>query len=966
MIVSLDQPIWLLLLIPLCAALWLWPAPTRFLQYWRGGLVGVIVLAMCWPLVKLPSRHGTVIVVVDRSLSMPADAAERQMEQVKLVASSMTPQDRLGIVTFGQSVAVERAPDVGQVQPWVQQVAGDGSNLALAIGRATALLPQDGPSRILILSDGRWTGNDPSAVSAAAASRSVPIDFRYSGRPAANDLAVEIFEAPQSVTPGESFMVSAWIRSPVAQQVNFELLRNQTVIAQGSRQMTAGVSRLIFRDLAGDAGTQAYTLRVTADTQDPVPENNIARALVGVQGASPILVLSQSPGQGLAKLLTQAGLKVTVQRPADVQWSLEFLHGFRGVVFENVPANTMSEADMQTLASWIQQTGSGLMMTGGKQSFGPGGYFKSPLDPILPVSMELRQEHRKFSIALAVALDRSGSMGAPVGGGKTKMDLANLGTAQVVEMLSAMDEIGVLAVDTSPHEIIPMQPVTNPGEIKDKVLRIQSTGGGIYVYQALVAASAMVSKAKPQTRHIILFADAADAEEPGKYTSLLEQCEAAEITVSVIGLGTPKDADAAFLEDVAKRGKGRIYFTEDATELPRLFAQDTFVVARSSFVDEPTPVSITGGMVSIANTNFTDPPPTGGYNLCYIREGANLAAVTRDEYNAPLVAAWQAGAGRVAAYTGEVDGQFTGPIAQWGEFGNMIASLTRWTTGRNLPLPSGMLLRQLVNQGQYRIELHLDPQRAQMDLDKLPVVSLLTGKPGTTPASTRLTMRWVSPDALAIDIPLRSDDTALATIDMGGLGVHNLSPVTLPYSPEFEPARSDQGQPSLERIAHITAGKQRIDLGGIWSELARQPRWEPVAHWVLILAVVLLLMEVFERRSGLMSASVTWALGARTHLKTKMSALQAASEDQKAPVEQGGSWLKRIRVSTPKQTSRQSPGHEPPAAGQGAVIDKPGSGSGPSSSGKPAGNVSPTTPGSLTDAMKQARNKAGRRTTRNE
>lgn len=966
MIVSLGQPIWLLLLIPLFAALWLWPAPTKFLQVWRGGLLSVIILAMCWPLVKLPSRHGTVVVVADRSLSMPQDTLERELEQVKLVAEGMTQHDRLGIVTFGQTVAVERPPDVGPVQPWVQDVAGDGSNLAMALRRATALLPQEGPSRILILSDGRWTGVDPSGEAATAASRSVPIDFRYVGRPMANDLAIELFDAPQSVTPGESFMVNAWVHSPAAQRVTFELRRNQTLIAQGQRDMPSGVSRLIFRDLAGESGTQSYTLSVEAEGNDPVPENNNARALVGVQGASSILVLSKSPGQGLAKLLEKGGLKVTVQRPEDVQWSLEYLSGFRGVVFENVPANTMNEADMNTLASWVQQTGSGLLMTGGKQSFGPGGYFKSPLDPILPVSMELRQEHRKFSIALAVALDRSGSMSAPAGAGKTKMDLANLGTAQVVDMLSAMDEIGVLAVDTAPHEIVPMQPVTNPGAIKDKVLRIQSMGGGIYVYQALVEASAMVAKAVPQTRHIILFADAADAEEPGQYKSLLEQAEAAEITVSVIGLGTKTDSDAAFLEDVAKRGRGRIYFTQDAAELPRLFAQDTFVVARSSFVDEATAVAITGGMVSIANSNFANPSPVGGYNLCYIREGANLAAVTQDEYNAPLVAAWQAGSGRVAAYTGEVDGQFTGPIASWGEFGNMITSLTRWTTGRNLPLPAGMLLRQVVNNGQYRIELHLDPQRAEMDLDKLPVVSLLKGKVGTTPSSSTLTMRWVSPDSLAVDVPLGSDDTALATIDMGGLGVHNLSPVTLPYSPEFEPMRTDHGRPSLEQIARVTAGKERIDLGNIWQELARQPRWEPVAHWVLLLAVLLLLMEVFERRSGMMSASLTWALGSRSWLKSNVPADAQGGGDENTPgnSSKGVSWLKRKKVTKLKGSGKE----EPPAAGQGARVDGPssgGTGTGQNPAAPDATGTSSSS-GSLADAMKQARSKAGHRTTRKE
>ncbi len=69
-------------------------------------------------------------------------------------------------------------------------------------------------------------------------------------------------------------------------------------------------------------------------------------------------------------------------------------------------------------------------------------------------------------------------------------------------------------------------------------------------------------------RHIILFADAADAEEPGDYMKLLAEMQKEKCTVSVIGLGTEKDSDADFLKDVAKRGNGRIFFNANANELP--------------------------------------------------------------------------------------------------------------------------------------------------------------------------------------------------------------------------------------------------------------------------------------------------------------------------------------------------------------------------------------------------------------
>ena len=53
---------------------------------------------------------------------------------------------------------------------------------------------------------------------------------------------------------------------------------------------------------------------------------------------------------------------------------------------------------MENLAVWVKETGAGFMKTGGTHAYGPGGYFRSPLEPIMPVSMELRQEHRKLSL----------------------------------------------------------------------------------------------------------------------------------------------------------------------------------------------------------------------------------------------------------------------------------------------------------------------------------------------------------------------------------------------------------------------------------------------------------------------------------------------------------------------------------------------------------------------------------------
>jgi Mg-chelatase subunit ChlD len=849
----LLHPMWLFLAIPLALSLWLWRMPSRLLLVLRSLSLILLLLALCGAVLRLPSQAGTIVVVADRSQSMPPGSETAQKEAIDLLQKAMGPDDRLAVVAFGRTAAVEQAPATGQFAGFVHEVGDDASNLADALETALTLVPRDAPGKVFVLSDGRWSGRDPAAVAARAAARNLAIDYRSLQRSAANDLAIARVEAPPSVTPGESFLLTAWVYSPIAQAVSFELRRGDERLNSGERRLASGLNRLTFRDRAGDPGTQSYTLTVLGSGDDPVPENNRARLLAGVQGPRPILHVTEAKSSGLARLLQAGKLSLKVQPPETCRWSLEELSNYSAVLLENVPAEKIGAAGMDNLAVWVRETGSGLMMTGGRNSYGPGGYFKSPLDPLLPVSMELRNEHRKLSLAMVVALDRSGSMSAPVGGGRAKMDLANEGAAQVLDLLGPMDEFGVLAVDTEPHVIAELAPVQGKESVKNDIRGIRSQGGGIFIYVALEAAADMLLKAKAGTKHIILFADANDSEEPGRYRDLLDNCRKAGVTVSVIGLGTPKDKDSDLLRDIASRGNGRIFFTDKPEELPRLFAQDTFVVARNTFLDARTLIEGTPGLPLLAGQPFNLSQTIDGYNLCYLRQGATLATRTLDEYKSPVTAAWRAGAGRVLCYTGEADGKYAGPITKWKDVGTYYTSLARWTAGPFNRLPADMLLTQEVKHGLHRVQLHLDPDRQGDPFAELPRVTLLRARPGRPPEVHKTALRWTGADTLALEVALQGRETALATVEVPGQEPVALSPVCLPYSPEFQPVEDDRGLATLERLARATGGQERVDLTGVWKELPRHVRLVAVAPWLLGAVVVLLLLEVFERRSGLLS-----------------------------------------------------------------------------------------------------------------
>jgi uncharacterized membrane protein len=848
-----DQPIWLLLLLPLGALYWLWKPVTRPMQILRAVIIILVVLSLAGIAIRLPSREGVLVVIADRSKSMPPGSDSREKEMIDLVQKDAGSKNRLAVVSFGAQAVLEHAPQHGAFAGFNTKIPGDASELAQAIDLALSCIPSGAPGRILLISDGRFTGPDPVTISSRAALRGIALDYRLLERPAAQDTAVYRLDAPQQVSAGEAFMINAWITSPFQQDITYELKRGDTVIASAMRKFDAGLTRLVFRDKAPSPGTAAYTLRISPSAPDAVPENNTARMLVGIQGgAKKILCVSSGPDSGLARILAANKIDVESRTARQVSWSLENLTNYSAVILEDVTANDIGSAGMETIAEWLTHTNAGLMFAGGKHAYGPGGYFKSPLEPVMPVSMELRQEHRKFSTAIVVALDCSGSMAASVGGGKTKIGLADLSTVQVLDMLSPADEFGCVAINDSPHIIAMLDSASVNMGAKSAILRIDAGSNGIYIDKALDTAMKMLGSAKSQNRHIVLFADAADSrQELGNYHQLLDDCKRADITVSAIGLGHDTDCDADILREIAQLGKGEIFFTDDPMELPRLFAQDTFIIARSAFIEDPTKVKSAPGLLTLAGRSFDITAALGGYNLCYFRPGANLSVITADEYAAPVVASWQAGTGRVLCYTGQVSGQYTGPIGAWPDYGTFISTLVRWTAGQSENSTDTFAVTQRLENGLATLQIQLDPDRKMEPFSTLPTVTTLRGTIGQKPTVEKKSILYKDADTLAIDIPITGTETILSTISAAGKN-YTLSPQCLPYSPEFAPVAAG-GEDTLKKLARMTNGRERVNLGGIWADMPRRPRLFAMSPYFLVLAVILLLLEVLERRTSLIS-----------------------------------------------------------------------------------------------------------------
>jgi hypothetical protein len=560
---------------------------------------------------------------------------------------------------------------------------------------------------------------------------------------------------------------------------------------------------------------------------------------VEVSEGQSVLLITAYAEDPLAEVLRAQGIGVEVVTDA-AGLNAGSLSGGRAVVINNVPAHKIPGDVLKALEFFVREQGGGLMMAGGRFSFGAGGYFQSPVDPLLPVSMELRQEHRKLAVAMAIVLDRSGSMAAGAGPGITKMDLADEGAARAIELLGPTDAVAVFAVDSEAHAVVPLSRIgADALKMSREVRRIQSAGGGIFVHTGLKAAWAVLQKSDGGQRHVVLFADAADAEEPGDYKALLAEMVAQGVTVSVIALGTPGDTDAKFLEDVAARGNGRIFFSADPSQLPGIFAQETVAVARSAFLKDPVAVVDAGGWTEIAARPLVWPSVLDGYNLSYLKPEAAAAAVTGDEYRAPLVAFWQRGAGRAAAVSFPLAGEFSGSVRAWKQAGDFEQTLVRWLLPETPPPGAG--LRTRVAGGDLLIELLHDEGWTRRLAEEAPRLLLAAGSDGK---AFGVPWRRIEPGRYGARVAIPPGGWVRGVVQ-AGKDRWVFGPVAAGVDPEWN--FSAERLQALREVSQESGGREIGDLREVW-QAPRKAEFSPVGDWLLDVLLGMFLVEILVMR----------------------------------------------------------------------------------------------------------------------
>jgi hypothetical protein len=790
------------LLIPALALLgWFWRG-LRLQSPLRMAILILAVIALAEPTIQQQRNSLDLYVLLDRSESTEDLIDKGLPEWTRLLENSKPGRhDTLHFINYASEVA---------------ELGADGSSFTgarrltrtgLALQSIAAQADEKRPSRVLLFTDGYSTEPLQEASSQLQA-RGIPLDYRLIREEKDKDFRLSRIAFPERVQIGEPFLISLTVRGSSDATFPLILRRNGQTLTESTVTLVNGLATVEFTDRIPRAGGYEYQAEIRPQN-DAHPGNNQATRWIEITGGPRLILATRYQDDPVAKALS--AMDFTVETVSDLsKLKPGLLAGARAVILNNVPANEIPNDFMKSLDFFVREQGGGLLMAGGKHSFGSGGYFQSPIDALLPVSMELKSEHRKLAVALAIVMDRSGSMSVGVGGGKTKIDLADSGAANAIDLLGSMDQIAVFAVDSVATKTIPLTRIGNrKAELGARVRKISSAGGGIYVYEGLKAAWDELKTSQSGTRHVILFSDAQDSEEPGDYKKLIKTMTDEGVTISVIGLGTDKDVDSALLTDIAKLGNGRIFFSNEPMDIPKIFAQETVTIARSAFITDPVGAQATGRWSEISPKPIDWFKQADGYNLSYAREDATVSLVTTDEYLAPLVAHARRGLGRSAAISFPLGGEYSDTARNWPGYGDFLQTTGRFLMGQDTP--PGIALRHRLDGTRLTLDLLYDTATWSQKLSASPPKIRLQDDSGG-PAMD-LSWRRIAPGHFSLTRDLDEGSIVRGAVQVGENALP-FGPISVGSSVEwaFEPERLAE----LRAVSSQTKGRELLDLSKAW------------------------------------------------------------------------------------------------------------------------------------------------------
>jgi uncharacterized membrane protein len=814
----------------------------------RSLVIVVAALALARPSwVTRDSKVATVVLVdVSDSVSDKQLAAARAyVDELRASSKQGDPDDQwLEVVTFAEKPQVVGRGDDGFViarHTGGAAAGGAGSDVQAAMQLAYGLYPPGHLPRMVLVTDGNQTGGDLVAEAYRAKEMGVRVSWRTFEEDKVQEIRVVGLELPDEIKVGQPFEVKAEVWSTHAETVTLNLRQDEfpnPLDPMKTVELREGVNRIAFKAEAKRAGATTFRLRLSKYLHDTEKLNNEAVMTAPVKGKPHILYVEggvlREPGSAgyLVRALEHENMDVEVRGPRSLPGTAKELEKYDLVLVSDVPAHFLGAGQMAALDTYVRTMGGGLIMAGGEDSFGSGGYQGTKIEQIMPVRFDADKIREQPDVALMLVIDRSGSMQGP------KLEAAKESARVTTEVLSPNDVIGVIAFDSEAQVFVRPQRAANKMRISAEIARLQSAGG-TNIYPGLREAFELLQGVNAKVKHVILLSDG-EAPYDG-IVDLVQDMRAARITVTAVGV---TGADRNLLSLIADNGDGRLYMTDDIGALPRIFMKETTEAQKSQLVEDAIKVRVAKRVEMIEGTSIESAPPLRGYVTTKPKPTGEVILIS--DLGEPILARWRHGAGTSVAWTSDVKNRWSSDWIAWSGYPKFWAQLVRTSMRRKV-------------YDSYDLFATVDDGRAKVVVDAIDSsdqfvnaldTELEVVDPATNEVKQTVPMDQAAAGRYVADFKIeRYGSFLLRAVHKrdGKTVAESMGSVALPYPLEY--LRTTPDDAPLRQAAVVTGGDDQLVPTAAWkAEKESVTYTRQLWPWVLLMMAGLIVLDVYAKR----------------------------------------------------------------------------------------------------------------------
>ncbi len=806
----------------------------------RSAIIAAIAIAMMRPSWVTRDDKVATVVLVDVSDSVSDAQLEAARKFVAELAAAASSDDNLQVIAFAEKPRVVRKRD-GAFEIGRDEGAGAGTDIQSAIQLAYGLYPPGFLPRMVVISDGNQTAGDILTEAYRAHEMGVRVSWKTFPDDKVKEIRVVGLTVPDEIKEGQPFEVTAEVWSTHEDQVTLTLRQGDfpnPLDPIKAVTLHEGVNRIKFKSEVKHDKAVSYRLRLTRYGHDTEKANNEAVISSPVKGMPHVLYVEggtmRDPGSSryLEKALEHEDIDVEVRGPRGLPSTAKELEKFDLVLVSDVPAHFLNAGQMAALDKYVRDLGGGLIMAGGEDSFGSGGYQHTRIEEIMPVRFDSEKIREQPDIALILVVDKSGSMQG------ARIEAAKESARVTAEVLSPNDIIGVVAFDSEAQVYVKPQRASNRMRISSDISRLQP-GGGTNIYPGLREAFELLQGINAKVKHVIVLSDG-EAPYDG-IVDLVGDMRASRITVSCIGVS---GADRNLLSMITDAGDGRLYMVEDLGSLPRIFMKETSEAQKSQLIEDLIKVRVAKRVEMIEGTGVENAPPLHGYVSTKPKPTSEVILIS--DLGEPILARWRHGSGTSVAWTSDVKNRWSVDWVRWGGYPKFWAQLVRTSMRRQLWKSYDMYTTVENGRAQVVVDA-IDPNDSFVnELDtELQIIDPRTDKPTQT-----IPMEQTAAGRYVADFRIEKYGSFLLRAvhkRNGGQVAETQGSVSLPYPLEYLKTTPDPVP--LEHAALVTGGKNGVAAAAVWEPLGESISYvQDLWPWVLLLVAGLLLLDIYSKR----------------------------------------------------------------------------------------------------------------------